>query len=202
MNAELSVSEQKREAIIRAAVTEFEANGFQATSMDRIAETAQVSKRTVYNHFPSKEALFKAITSELWEQAIQVTDLPYDSNRTLEEQLFQIGEREIDLLTSQCFMSLTRVTLAEYSRSPEIAREAFDSFKKEDKGLIRWIRQASNEGRLTATDPRMAADQFLALIQAFAFWPQMFGGQPPPSKQAKRKIINSAVEMFLHNYAK
>lgn len=59
------LTDRKRDAIVRAAVEEFRASGYEATSMDRIAEAAGVSKRTVYNHFPSKEALFSMILEEL-----------------------------------------------------------------------------------------------------------------------------------------
>lgn len=52
------LTDRKRVAIIDAAIEEFLAAGYDATSMDRIAARANVSKRTVYNHFPSKEALF------------------------------------------------------------------------------------------------------------------------------------------------
>ena len=37
------ISEQKRSAILAAALGEFEANGYRATSMDRIAARARVS---------------------------------------------------------------------------------------------------------------------------------------------------------------
>ena len=49
------LTDRKREAIIQAAIAEFRDNGFKVTSMDRIAARAEVSKRTVYNHFPSKD---------------------------------------------------------------------------------------------------------------------------------------------------
>ena len=48
----------KRAAVIEAATEEFLTYGYFGTSMDRIAEAANVSKRTVYDHFPSKEDLF------------------------------------------------------------------------------------------------------------------------------------------------
>ena len=50
-------TERKRCAILEAAAEEFQANGFEGTSMDRVAERAGVSKRTIYNHFENKEAL-------------------------------------------------------------------------------------------------------------------------------------------------
>ena len=47
---------KKRLAILDGAIRVFIENGYETSSMDRIAEAAGVSKRTVYNHFPSKEA--------------------------------------------------------------------------------------------------------------------------------------------------
>lgn len=55
------LTDRKRAAIVDAAIEAFLASGYDATSMDRIAAHAGVSKRTVYNHFPSKDALFVAI---------------------------------------------------------------------------------------------------------------------------------------------
>ena len=54
MNLPLKLTDRKRQAVVDAAIAEFRASGFEATSMDKIAATAGVSKRTVYNHFPVK----------------------------------------------------------------------------------------------------------------------------------------------------
>lgn len=59
------LTDRKRAAILDAAVRQFRAAGFDNTSMDRIADAANVSKRTVYNHFPSKELLFAAIVERI-----------------------------------------------------------------------------------------------------------------------------------------
>ena len=62
----MNQSERKRQAILNAAISEFLANGFRGSSMDAISTRAEVSKRTVYNHFESKEALFQAIVMEMF----------------------------------------------------------------------------------------------------------------------------------------
>jgi TetR/AcrR family transcriptional regulator of autoinduction and epiphytic fitness len=86
-----TLTERKRDAILAAALSEFDARGFQATSMDRIAHSAQVSKRTVYNHFTTKDALFDAIAHELSGRVEAVTTFPYTSRQPVDDQLRQIG---------------------------------------------------------------------------------------------------------------
>src|ERR1700761_7135552 len=49
-----------RERILRAAGELFYADGINATGMERLTEAAHVSKRTFYQHFPSKAALVEA----------------------------------------------------------------------------------------------------------------------------------------------
>jgi TetR/AcrR family transcriptional regulator of autoinduction and epiphytic fitness len=49
-------------------------------------------------------------------------------------------------------------------------------------------------------DPVWAADQFLGLIQSFALWPQLLGGQPPPDAATRDRIIRTTVAMFLGAY--
>ncbi|PTS76575.1 helix-turn-helix domain-containing protein, partial [Stenotrophomonas sp. HMWF023] len=92
------LTDRKREAIVRAAVEEFRSAGYEATSMDRIAAVAGVSKRTVYNHFPSKEELFALILEELWQSSVASVELPYRADQPLEVQLLQLLRQKLDLL--------------------------------------------------------------------------------------------------------
>ena len=116
------LTDRKREAIVRAAVEEFRASGYEATSMDRIAEVAGVSKRTVYNHFPSKEALFSMILEELWERSVASDTLPYRPDQTLQAQLLQLVGQKLELLSDANFIDLARVAMAEIIHSPERAQ--------------------------------------------------------------------------------
>lgn len=78
MNTPLKLTDRKRQAIVEAAIAEFRSSGFESTSMDKIAATAGVSKRTVYNHFPSKDELFAQILHELWNSSASQAEQPYD----------------------------------------------------------------------------------------------------------------------------
>jgi TetR/AcrR family transcriptional regulator len=63
---ERKVREKKarRRAILEAAKTVFFEKGFTATTMDQIAEVAEVSKGSLYLHFPSKEELYASLLLE------------------------------------------------------------------------------------------------------------------------------------------
>lgn len=200
MNTPKKLTDIKREDIIEAAVTEFTRNGFRATSMDRIAEVAQVSKRTVYNHFASKEALFQAITQQLCDNATQVSNHPYDPALPLEQQLRTIAEREISLFSNESFLSTVKMITAESLTSPELTRDNFKTLNKDNIGIVKWIKAANRDGRIRAPDAIMAGRQFLALLEEFAFWPQLYGIDPVPSKREQKKIIDSAVDVFLNTY--
>ena len=57
-------TEAKRAAIVSAAQAAFQEAGFERASMAEIAARAETSKVTLYNYFPSKEALFVEATLE------------------------------------------------------------------------------------------------------------------------------------------
>jgi AcrR family transcriptional regulator len=50
-------SEEAHDRVLRAALGLFGERGIDAASMDAIAQASGVSKATIYNHWPNKEAL-------------------------------------------------------------------------------------------------------------------------------------------------
>lgn len=57
----------KGESVLLAAIDLFARYGYRKTSVDEIAEAAQVAKRTVYLHFENKAAIFRAMAEYLAE---------------------------------------------------------------------------------------------------------------------------------------
>jgi TetR/AcrR family transcriptional regulator of autoinduction and epiphytic fitness len=195
------LTDRKRAAILEAAVAEFRAHGFDNTSMDAIAAAAEVSKRTVYNHFPSKEGLFAAIVDELMSRSDAVPEYQYDSVDTLEHQLIEIGRSVVTLLASDDFQNLARVIMSRFLQSPQLTRTMTSESRHPETGIANWIREAKADGRLDVQDSKQAARQFMGLLNAFAFWPQLIGREPPLSEREQDKIVKSAVAMFLTRYA-
>ncbi|CAM2157038.1 TetR/AcrR family transcriptional regulator, regulator of autoinduction and epiphytic fitness [Pararobbsia alpina] len=194
------LTDKKRSAILDAATAEFLASGYDATSMDRIAERASVSKRTVYNHFPSKEALFAAIMLALWDESEGDHALGYRSDTPLEPQLLDLLERKLHLLNSESFLSLARVAIAAGIHSPDRAREMVARLGQREEDLTTWVRAAAADGRLRTPDPAFAAQQLQALVKGFAFWPQVTMGQAPLKRAEQKKIAKATAEMFLAAY--
>src|SRR5471032_619084 len=153
----LRLTDRKRQAIVDAAIVEFRASGFEATSMDKIAATACVSKRTVYNHFPSKDELFTQILQQLWDSSADLMAIPYRPGAPLREQLLALLGQKMKLLQDGYFLDLARVAIAEAIHSPERARDMAVRLNEKEEGVTSWIRAAQADGKLTRADPLMAS---------------------------------------------
>jgi TetR/AcrR family transcriptional regulator of autoinduction and epiphytic fitness len=200
MTAPQRLTDRKREAIIQAAIAEFRANGFEITSMDKIAATAGVSKRTVYNHFPSKEELFAEILNQLWARISAEQSVVYNRDQPLRDQLRQMLQSKVQLMADENFLTLARVAIAATIHSPERAQNMVERMGEREEGLTVWIRAAQADGRLKPVDPEFAAHQVQGLLKTFAFWPQMSMGRAALDVEMQNTVAESALDMFLTCY--
>ncbi|MNU98516.1 HTH-type transcriptional regulator RutR [compost metagenome] len=200
MTAPQRLTDRKRQAIIHAAINEFRDNGFEITSMDKIAATAGVSKRTVYNHFPSKEELFAEILNQLWIRVTAEQETAYSPDLPLREQLRGLLMAKLQMLGDDNFLDLARVAIAATIHSPERAQDMVARMGEREEGLTVWIRAAQADGRLKAITPDFAAQQVQGLLKSFAFWPQISMGKPGLSPEEQHQVAESALDMFLACY--
>ncbi len=197
------LTDRKREAIVQAAIAEFRESGFSGTSMDRVAAAAGVSKRTVYNHFPSKDELFSAILDQLWNRSHALPELRHDAGRPLRQQLLELIGGKMQLFNDPSFMDLSRVVMAEMLHTPERAKAMAERLSSREEGLPAWIRDAQEAGRLRAdADPLYAAHLLMGQLKTHAFWPQLLLGQPPLDAGQQAQVLADAVDMFLGFYAR
>src|SRR5215467_7825087 len=64
-------ADQRRNQLFDVARERFAWQGFHATSMDEIAEAAGVTKPVLYQHFPSKRALYSELLDDTGKQLLE-----------------------------------------------------------------------------------------------------------------------------------
>jgi TetR/AcrR family transcriptional regulator of autoinduction and epiphytic fitness len=204
MTSAQRLTDRKREAIVQAAVAEFRAHGFEATSMDKVAATAEVSKRTLYNHFASKEDLFAEILMQLWQRSASEVNQVYRADQPLRAQLLALMLQKLAMISNEDFIDLARVAIAATIHSPERAQDILARLGEKENAVLAWIKAAHKDGRLKAQDAAtaaMAAQQLESLIKGAAFWPQVTMGQPRLGPKAQKQLAAGAVDLFLAFYA-
>ena len=94
-------SEERREQLVDAAVKEFAANGFHATSTTAIAKRAGISQPYVYALFPNKRELFLAANAEVKERIRGAFAEAARGLDSTEERLHAMGQAYIKLLENR-----------------------------------------------------------------------------------------------------
>lgn len=116
--------ERKRSAILSAAQKAFLSEGYQQSSMDRIAAQAQVTKQTVYRYYPSKIDLFEATLTEMGK-GIEEEFLSQLNKSDTREALLGFARDFIRFHVSERHIATFRLLVSESANAPEITRHFF-----------------------------------------------------------------------------
>ncbi|MDE0695499.1 MAG: TetR/AcrR family transcriptional regulator [Boseongicola sp.] len=189
-------TERKRKDIIDAAIDEFREQGFLGAKTTSIARKANVSSRTLYNHFDSKEALFEAIAGIMVERNRSMEPVPLDRDRDFVEQLKDALWRYVGVITEETAIGLNRMVISELIRDLDRSRQFFTETETHDYPITRLISEAMDAGMIRKADPFVATSQLLALVKNFFFWPEFFLGENPTPKD----VMDDCVAMFLAHY--
>src|SRR4030042_5154694 len=88
---------ETRNKILNAAVKAFSRNGFHQARMDDIAETAGVSKGTLYYNFESKSLLFCATVTEGMEDVMEEIRENLKSDLRFTDHLRKLIDVNVDM---------------------------------------------------------------------------------------------------------
>lgn len=86
-------SEQTRELILATALQLFVERGFFATSVHDIRRAAGLSIGSIYHHFPSKEALARALYDDLVARMTGLVESACNQHRTVRDRSRAVVER-------------------------------------------------------------------------------------------------------------
>jgi TetR/AcrR family transcriptional repressor of mexJK operon len=155
-----------RERILAAATALFLAEGYGSTSIEAVAASAGVSKRTLYARFEDKSALFAAVLHRITDQIRPPPEVPLLVGGTLPEILRRLAGMILRAALSPQAIALHRLVYAESARFPELVRALeTDGGAREATELISNLLASELPAtQLSAQDRAFAAQQFIFMV--------------------------------------
>ena len=155
--------EGNRQAILNAGKDVFLEQGYEGASMDRIAERAGVTKRTVYAHFASKHALFTEAVARGCANVIGQMPRASQLGEDPRVGLFLALRTSRELMLSPSCLRLERAVAAEAERHPEFAVQVREAFAAGEallrEALDGWVASGRLNPHDTALSARMLSNQ-------------------------------------------
>jgi len=148
---------------MQAAARLFLEQGPQSISMDAVAELAGVSKRTVYAHFGSKEALFEACSR--WQSRERRLDGELlKADEDTRAVLLRTTGRLMRLVLDPAVIAMCRVVQYEAIEHPEVAAQFFENGPVQSHAMVvRLLEELARRGDLRVDDVDAAAWQLINL---------------------------------------
>ncbi|MBD2342786.1 TetR/AcrR family transcriptional regulator [Anabaena subtropica] len=182
-----SNSTDKVEKILQGAMQEFLANGYAATSMDKVAEAAGVSKATVYSHFQDKEGLFKALIEKLARKRFQsilgtqaLQGEPYIVLRRLAKTALN------QMIDDPEYQSFERLLIGESARFPALAQIFIGSIAKPAIDTI--SKYIASRPELNIPDPEATARILIGSLVHFVMTQEIMHGKDIMPMESDRLI--------------
>jgi AcrR family transcriptional regulator len=173
--------DERRAAILDAALDVFAENGFAAARLDDVAQKAGVAKGTLYLYFPDKEALFEELLRGLASPILdRFAALAADDTIPAGVML----ERILQVFASQIIGTkrerMVRLIIAEGPRFPRIAEFYHREVISKGREIIRTIAARGHErGELPSDALTKFPQLFFAPLLMAVIWRSLFSRFDP-----------------------
>ncbi len=197
------IAAEKRAAILGAAVAIFLDVGYDRATLETIAARAEVSTGTLFKHFPTKAALFGAISARLGDAEhlpAVALPLPGDPRRGLRV----LGEAYAATVVDATTIPLFRIAIAEAVRFPTLGEQLQARVRAPHLArLVRYLVAEHAAGTLALDEDgaATAASEFLAMLADQLFWPRLLVASLTVSGDDTSRVVARAVDMLLARYA-
>ncbi|WP_205341337.1 TetR/AcrR family transcriptional regulator [Denitrificimonas caeni] len=193
----------KRAAILDAAQVLFLRQGYEGSSMDAIAQEANVSKLTVYNHFTDKETLFCAAIeakceTQLSQLFVSSTDTPPDN---LRECLLAIAHSFQTLVDSPESLAMHRLIISHALSNPALSHLFYEATAlRIINKMEQLLNTINNAKQLEITHTKQAAEHFFSLLKGTRNLQLLVGYQPESINANVHQHVEDVVDLFIKAY--
>lgn len=195
---------ERDERLIDIATAMFMEHGFEATSMDRLAEAAAIGKATLYTRYSDKGALFADVLQrrilEVYEP-LEEEFAAHDDGADLPDLLRRVSARLIEKSLKPNAFKLGRILAAQAQNFPELAQLALrEGYGRQARLIEAILTPFAKDTRYLLDDPKVMADHFLALVIGRSSRLAIYGFEPDRAEVEARTI--AAVDFFLRGIAR
>ena len=177
---------EKVEKILKGAIQEFLVHGYAATSMDRVAAAAGVSKATVYSHFQDKESLFVAIVEQLAQKQLNLLGNKPPQGEP-PEVLRKIATVWLDrAINEKNFQTFIRLIIGESGRFPNLAQIFVRHVAK--PGIEKLRDYLAAQPQLKIADPEATALIFIGSLVHYLLLQEVLQGKEIVPMESDRLI--------------
>ncbi|WP_208527923.1 TetR/AcrR family transcriptional regulator [Lelliottia nimipressuralis] len=160
------VNEALGQTIIEAASELFVELGFQATTLDKVAQRAKISKLSIYRHFENKEALFSAAIVAGCHQLFAPQALLEGVDGSVEDQLMAVGTLLLRTLLRPDVSSVEAMVMADKTNQKSLSKLHYEAGPAHVIAQIEaLLRQLHAKGLLKVPDSLQSARLFAALFK-------------------------------------
>ncbi|WP_331371307.1 TetR/AcrR family transcriptional regulator [Sinorhizobium chiapasense] len=153
------------QTIVDAAGELFAELGFQATTLDKVAQRAKISKLSIYRHFENKEALFSAAFADRCHQFVPQA-LFEGVDGSAEDQLMAVGSSLLRTLLRPDVRNVEAVVMAERTSQKSLSKLHYEAGSAHIIAQIEaLLRRLHAKAVLNVPDPLRSARLFAALFK-------------------------------------
>jgi TetR/AcrR family transcriptional repressor of mexJK operon len=197
---------RSRAAVVDAARTLFLRKGYAGTTMEEIAALAGLTKRTVYNNYADKDALFTQIVGEViayadaFARGLREEFTAGITGTNLGATHDNLGRRLALGIVRPEVVALRRLLISEAREFPALATEYFDRAPGQVlEALASGFTHLGRVGLLRVADARHAAAQFAYLVAGEPLDRAVLVGTTPPREHVIA-CAREGVQTFLARY--
>ena len=153
------------QTIVDAARELFDELGFHATTLDKVAQRAKISKLSIYRHFENKEALFRAAIAASCRQFAPQALLE-GVHGSAEDQLMAVGSSLLRTLLSPDVRNVEAMVMADKTNQKSLSKVHYEAGPAQVIAQVdALLRQLHAKAVLNVPDPHQSARLFAALFK-------------------------------------
>jgi TetR/AcrR family transcriptional regulator, mexJK operon transcriptional repressor len=156
----------KSERLMTVATEYFVRHGFNGTTIDAIAQAADMGKQAVYTRFTDKERLFSAVIQRLKEKAV-FTEMPSDDGSPVAQGLPRRIRAIFEDANRPYSMTVSKLAMREGRRFPDLVPLMLEgTAERYTRPLSAYLEARKAAGELREIDTLEAATMCVDLIIA------------------------------------